>query len=64
MGPSGPRSPLLQSEVRRHILPELLDFAPDLLLISAGFDGHERDRLKVNKCAAGFYSVHPVADSL
>ena len=28
-----------------HIIPALLDFSPDLLLISAGFDAHERDPL-------------------
>ena len=27
------------------ILPRLQDFAPDLILISAGFDAHERDPL-------------------
>lgn len=28
-----------------HIIPALIDFSPDLLLISAGFDAHERDPL-------------------
>ncbi len=28
-----------------HIIPGLIDFAPDLLLISAGFDAHHRDPL-------------------
>ena len=27
------------------VFPQLLDFAPDLIMISAGFDGHVRDRL-------------------
>ncbi|MFN4209167.1 MAG: histone deacetylase family protein [Devosia sp.] len=28
-----------------HIIPALIDFSPDLILISAGFDAHERDPL-------------------
>ncbi|EER12772.1 hypothetical protein Pmar_PMAR018026 [Perkinsus marinus ATCC 50983] len=32
------------------ILPALLRFSPDLILISAGFDGHLRDRLAQGEC--------------
>jgi acetoin utilization deacetylase AcuC-like enzyme len=35
------------------IIPALLDFSPDLLLISAGFDAHERDPLAQLKWQSG-----------
>ena len=38
---------------RRRILPDLVEFGPDLVLISAGFDGHERDRMEICRCAHG-----------
>ncbi|KAK8797277.1 hypothetical protein WA158_004485 [Blastocystis sp. Blastoise] len=30
---------------REHVFPRLLDFKPDLIFVSAGFDGHSRDSL-------------------
>jgi acetoin utilization deacetylase AcuC-like enzyme len=37
------------------IIPALLDFAPDLILISAGFDAHERDPLAQLNWQSGDY---------
>ena len=34
-----------RSAFSHQVFPKLLDFAPDLIIISAGFDGHVRDRL-------------------
>lgn len=34
-----------RAEVERHVLPRLADFAPELLLVSAGFDAHTADPL-------------------
>eukprot|EP00435_Cladocopium_sp_Y103_P019535 s3128_g4.t1 len=38
---SGPAE--FRRSMRRHILPQLQEFHPDLIFISAGFDGHEDD---------------------
>ena len=38
-----------------HIIPALIDFSPDLLLISAGFDAHERDPLAQLNWQSGDY---------
>lgn len=38
-----------------HIIPALLDFSPDLILISAGFDAHERDPLAQLNWQSGDY---------
>jgi acetoin utilization deacetylase AcuC-like enzyme len=37
------------------IIPALVDFSPDLLLISAGFDAHERDPLAQLNWQSGDY---------
>ncbi len=41
--PAGTDSAAFRSAVRDQILPPLADFRPDLLFISAGFDGHAAD---------------------
>jgi acetoin utilization deacetylase AcuC-like enzyme len=40
----------------RLIAPVLAEYAPDLLLISAGFDAHERDPLAAMRLTAGAYA--------
>jgi len=42
--------------VDRIVAPALADFAPDLLLVSAGFDAHERDPLAAMRLTAWGYS--------
>ena len=42
---SGDGGPQFRDAFRSRILPELTNFAPDLLLISAGFDAHRDDPL-------------------
>lgn len=39
----GTGGPLFRETVRKYWLPELEDFAPEMILISAGFDAHEDD---------------------
>ncbi|MBI1209443.1 MAG: histone deacetylase family protein [Azospirillum sp.] len=41
--PAGSGSEAFRTAYRENILPRLRDFAPDFLLISAGFDGHAAD---------------------
>ncbi len=43
--PPGSGGREFREAMRQAILPRILDFAPDLILISAGFDAHERDPL-------------------
>ena len=31
--------------ISESLIPRLVDFAPDVILISAGFDGHEKDHI-------------------
>jgi acetoin utilization deacetylase AcuC-like enzyme len=35
------------------VLPRLLEFAPDMIFVSAGFDGHAKDRLAAGECDFG-----------
>ena len=42
---SGSGSAEFRAGVEGHILPALREFRPDLILVSAGFDGHARDPL-------------------
>jgi len=44
---SGPcrRRKLWKSAWRDHIIPALIEFSPDMLFISAGFDAHKRDTI-------------------
>jgi len=35
---------------RRNILPQLLEFNPDMIFISAGFDGHKKDSMNFGYC--------------
>jgi acetoin utilization deacetylase AcuC-like enzyme len=39
------------------VLPELFDFGPDLLLISAGFDAHSADPLAMMEMSAGGFAA-------
>jgi acetoin utilization deacetylase AcuC-like enzyme len=48
--PSGASSEDLRDAFMRMILPRLLAFSPDMIFISAGFDGHKRDRLAAGQC--------------
>jgi len=41
--------------LRSRILPELLAFAPDMIFVSAGFDGHEDDLIGQCRCAEEDY---------
>ena len=43
--PAGTRSEAFQTAISTHWLPALMEFRPQLLLISAGFDGHLEDEL-------------------
>ena len=43
--PAGTRGPEFRKSVERDWLPALDDFRPDLILVSAGFDGHADDPL-------------------
>lgn len=43
--PAGTNSTLWRQAYKDHIAPALADFAPQLLLLSAGFDGHQDDPL-------------------
>ena len=47
---SGSTSEDLRDGLSRVIIPKLLEFAPDLIFVSAGFDGHNRDRLAAGEC--------------
>jgi len=57
---NAPLDPNTEGEAMRdayvaRIIPALLDFSPDLLIISAGFDAHERDALaQLNWTSADF----------
>ena len=42
---AGDAGPVFQDAIRSRILPALHNFAPDLLIISAGFDAHKDDPL-------------------
>ena len=44
LGAGGTRQ-VFRVTMREAILPRLADFAPDLLVVSAGFDAHRRDPL-------------------
>ena len=44
------------------ILPRIEDFAPDLIIISAGFDAHYRDPLGNLNCARRISPGRPRAD--
>lgn len=47
-----------QAALEEQILPALESFAPELLLISAGFDGHERDPLSDTRLSRdGFFQM-------
>lgn len=37
-------SPIFRDLVKKQLIPKLRAFAPDLLFISAGFDGHHEDQ--------------------
>jgi acetoin utilization deacetylase AcuC-like enzyme len=41
------------AELEGAVLPAIEDFAPDLLVISAGFDAHERDPLSATRVTTG-----------
>lgn len=41
--PAGTDGPAFRREIERHWLPALDDFAPELILVSAGFDAHALD---------------------
>ena len=42
----------------KKIVPELLKYRPDLIIISAGFDAHEKDILAaMNVTSNGFYQM-------
>lgn len=43
--PSGCRSAAWQKQVSQQVLPALDKFAPELILIAAGFDGHAEDEM-------------------
>lgn len=43
--PAGTQGPRFRQAFEERIIPALQDFAPELLLISAGFDAHESDPL-------------------
>ena len=43
--PPGSTSQQFRAAVRDRILPAIREFAPQLLLVSAGFDGHAADQL-------------------
>ena len=43
--PPGSGSEVFRARYRERVLPELRAFAPELLVISAGFDAHARDPL-------------------
>lgn len=45
----------MREAYRDHIIPALIEFSPDLLLISAGFDAHERDPLAQLNWQSGDY---------
>jgi acetoin utilization deacetylase AcuC-like enzyme len=48
----------LLAALDEEILPAAFDFAPDLVLVSAGYDGHERDPLAgLRYTAEGFHSA-------
>ena len=42
----------------KKIVPELLKYRPDLIIVSAGFDAHEKDILAaMNVTSNGFYQM-------
>lgn len=43
--PAGCRSVAWQQQVSQHVLPALDKFAPELIFIAAGFDGHAEDEM-------------------
>jgi acetoin utilization deacetylase AcuC-like enzyme len=47
---SGASGEDLRDAFMRVILPRLTTFNPDMIFISAGFDGHKRDRLAAGQC--------------
>jgi acetoin utilization deacetylase AcuC-like enzyme len=51
----GDGAPVFRQAFEERILPAIRDFAPDLILISAGFDAHHRDPLaEINLQAEDF----------
>jgi acetoin utilization deacetylase AcuC-like enzyme len=45
----------VEQKYANHVLPRLREFKPDLLMLSAGFDAHEKDPLgQLRMTAAGF----------
>ncbi len=53
---SGSGSKEFRTAVAEHILPALRDFRPELILVSAGFDGHERDPLATLRLVEADYA--------
>lgn len=47
LAPSQRRSIIFRNQVESEILPALTEFKPDLILVSAGFDGHARDDIEL-----------------
>lgn len=44
--------------MKKKIVPELLKYRPDLIIVSAGFDAHEKDILAtMNVTSNGFYQM-------
>ena len=54
--PAGAGGELFRAAWRERLLPELDRFAPQLLLVSAGFDAHRRDPLAALQLEAGDYA--------
>ena len=50
-----------QHVFERVVLPVLRQFSPDLLLVSAGFDAHERDPLATMRATAGGFAAMTMA---
>ena len=53
--PAGSEDEDYETAWRERILPAVNDFAPDFVIISAGFDAHRRDPLAQVELSTGFY---------